>query len=162
MPFFISVWRAKREIYTVIEPNGIETFYLLELHWVSYLLCWLGSTLIATPNFRELVMPRFGPEPKFEPEPGRTGPRSGSKVQHSGWTGPMVRFEVQRMAGFCRTGLNPSEPNLNVPKISSNTIFDQITCDLVDQFLVSCVWLEYSDTGSHRLFPANPIWHGEC
>src|ERR1700683_5024928 len=58
-------------------------------------------------------MPRFGPQPKFEPEPGRTGPRSGLKVQASGRTGPMVRFEVQRMTGFCRTGLNPSEPNLS-------------------------------------------------
>jgi hypothetical protein len=59
-----------------------------------------------------IVMPRFGPEPKFEPEPGRTEPRSGLKVQVSGRTGPMVRFGVQRMTVFCRTGLNPSEPEL--------------------------------------------------
>jgi len=68
-------------------------------------------------RIRWVVMPRFGPEPKFEPEPGRTEPRSGLKVQVSGRTGPMVRFEVQRMAVFCRADLNPSELNfIKVPK----------------------------------------------
>jgi hypothetical protein len=30
------------------------------------------------------VMPWFGPEPKFEPEPGRTEPRFSPKVQGYG------------------------------------------------------------------------------
>jgi hypothetical protein len=28
---------------------------------------------------------------------------------------------------------------------------------LLDQFLVSCIWLECSDTGSHHLLPANDV-----
>ena len=38
-----------------------------------------------------LVMPRFGPEPKFEPEPLWTWPKSGSKLKIV-WTGPEIRF----------------------------------------------------------------------
>ena len=54
-------------------PALIYTF--LRLKWYS-----------ARFNFElvHVVMPRFGPEPKFEPEPGRTGPRSSSKVQGYG------------------------------------------------------------------------------
>jgi len=33
------------------------------------------------PSSCHVVMPRFGPEPKFEPEPGRTWPKSGSKFK---------------------------------------------------------------------------------
>jgi len=80
-------------------------------------------------------MPRFGSEPKFEPEPGWTGPRSSSKVQVCGWTGPMVRFGVQGMAVFRRTGLNPSEPNFKVPKYHYvNYHFWPIACDFIDRF----------------------------
>ena len=89
-------------------------------------------------------MPQFSPELKFEPEPGRTGPRSGLKVQASGRTGPMVRFEVQRMTGFCGTGLNLSEPNLSYYSAVRDfkcrlPFLAKVACDFVDWFLVSCV-----------------------
>ena len=54
-----------------------------------------------------LVMPMFGSEPWFEPEPAWTRPRFGPrfketvgpqvKVQRNRWTEPKVRVKVQRM-----------------------------------------------------------------
>ena len=90
-------------------------------------------------------MPWFGPEPKFEPEPGRTEPRSSLKVQVSGQTGLMVQFGVQRMTVFHRNILIPSELNLiKVPKylfeyLCHLPFLSKIACDFIDQFLVSCV-----------------------
>jgi hypothetical protein len=42
-----------------------------------------------------IVMPQFGPEPKFKPELCWTGPKVWSKVQATGWTEPMVQSKVQ-------------------------------------------------------------------
>ena len=43
-------------------------------------------------DLKELVLPRFGPEPKFEPELSWTGPKVQFKVQTFAWTEPGVRF----------------------------------------------------------------------
>jgi len=63
------------------------------------------------------VMPRFGPEPKFKPEPGRTRPRSGlrfrSVAELDRWTG----LEFRGWQYSVEPVLNLSDLNLiKVPK----------------------------------------------
>jgi len=59
-----------------------------------------------------LVVPKFGSEPWFEPEPSRTGPKVQFKVHENQWTEPMVQFRVRAflvLAERVQTRSNPSK-----------------------------------------------------
>ena len=56
-----------------------------------------------------LVMPMFGSEPRFEPEPTRTGPRFGSEFKEIAEPNPRSGSRFREWA----MGLNLSEPGSN-------------------------------------------------
>ena len=73
-----------------------------------------------------VVMPRFGPEPKFEPEPWRTWPKSGSKFKNwlnQTWNQVLQCNITWTIAKYgkgsvqiCRTGLDFGFRSENLPE----------------------------------------------
>jgi len=91
-------------------------------------------------------MPRFGHEPKFKPEPGRTGPRSSVRKFSS--VAKLVQWSSLEFRGW-QYFAEPVWTRLNWTLLWCQNIFsssDTLCClpfwrDFVDHFLISCVWL---------------------
>src|SRR5438046_1814882 len=77
---------------------------------------WKGSPegrkgLEGLPEGREVVMSRSSSEPRFEPEPFRTRPKSSSRFGAEPRTGPQVQSSVLKLGGLAEPVWNRFELN---------------------------------------------------
>jgi hypothetical protein len=78
--------------------KNVNLIHDLVWHVLDHMLDYKHLQTIYEPL---IGLPRFGPEPWFEPEPFRTGVWFSSWFTNYPWTGPKVQFKVQKNYYFC-------------------------------------------------------------
>ncbi|KAG2080713.1 uncharacterized protein F5147DRAFT_591345 [Suillus discolor] len=100
-----SVNYSTRPVLCTNELYVLSVFIQFVLHPLT-IQSWTGFQFC---DASVLVLPRFGPEPWFEPGLPWTGPEVRSKVHWRPWTGLLVRFTVRSVLTNCervQTGPN--------------------------------------------------------